>query len=330
MSEKKQTTALVESKESTNTMSLADIEKVSGYLMNSIMKPAHFKTKNDAVIAAITGRDLGMGVTQSWNGLYVIKGKVGLNYTTMLALIKRDIKGFRHKIIERSEKKASIKIWNNYKEEPDWFDIVEYTVEDAMKTPEYKSNPNYRHRLKNQLMARCISTMARTYYPEVIQGLYTPEEIMYFDDLNDKPESKPISAVLEIPKEEVDSMSKLEKDLYERKKAYALAKKDNPELTLNQFLKDFNNKDNVKIPKENVVIDVIPEPICKDDDSQLVLYQKFVNMGYTKSVDHFITKIIPTIDLSIKGDFGDKGLPKSVSFEQYALDWANIKKMNEI
>ena len=148
-----------------------------------------------------------MGITQSWNGIHVVNGRAALGAATMLGLIKRDVSTFKYKIILRTNTHAKIKVWDDYKGDPKWFEEFEYTWDDAVKSG--KSNEtNYQRYPKQMLWARVVSNMARTLYPEVIMGLYTPEEVQFFDD-------GPKSSAIEVTPEPEKDIEEVKEELEE-------------------------------------------------------------------------------------------------------------------
>lgn len=130
------------------------------------------KNPADLLVIILTGTELGLAPMQAVRGIHIIKGKPTLAADTMAALVKRrrDIcESFR---IERSDEKECVIQTKRTGEEPE---THSYTIEDA-KTAKLLSKENWQLHPKAMLRARCIANVCRAVYPDLILGLYDPEE----------------------------------------------------------------------------------------------------------------------------------------------------------
>jgi hypothetical protein len=99
----------------------------------------------------------------------VVKGKLSMKADAMLAGFRE--RGGKHFVIERSAKRAAARFVY------DGNDVTEeYTIEDARREG-LAGSPQYQLRPKNMLWARLVSNTVRFLAPEVVHGLYTPEEV---------------------------------------------------------------------------------------------------------------------------------------------------------
>jgi hypothetical protein len=109
-------------------------------------------------------------------------GELSMRADAMLADF-RSLKGGKHKIVERSEKRAAVELTIDGQTE-----AFSFTWEDALKEPfiyakDGKIKKNYATpRTRMQLLwARVVSDGVRAMAPEICAGTYTPEEIEDFD-----------------------------------------------------------------------------------------------------------------------------------------------------
>ena len=129
-----------------------------------------------------TGTDLGLSKSASLRLIYVSqKGHIGLFAQGMLALIKYYCPTFRLQIIHHNADVCKIKVWEDYKEDKEFFHIFEYTQKD-IKTAGLNNREVHTKYPRQLLWARNISEMARCIYPHIINGMYVPEEVDFFEE----------------------------------------------------------------------------------------------------------------------------------------------------
>ena len=149
----------------------------SGFLPKAITTPAQ------AVAVILTGRELGLGIMESLRGIYIIENKPSVSPQLMLSLI------YNSGVIE------DLKI----NSQPTFCEVegnrkgmslikVRFTEEDA-KDLGLLFRDNWKRQKQNMLRWRAISAWARLVCPDVIGGLYTPEELESSDDIVGKDES---------------------------------------------------------------------------------------------------------------------------------------------
>ena len=134
--------------------------------------PAHLKTKGAIAAVILAGRELGLPPMVSLRSLFLIEGKVGLYADVQLGLMAA---------------RAGVK-WKWIKQGHDGIAELEitrpgnaphtqrYTIEDAQRAglagkPTWKAHPSA------MLRARCVSAAAKTCAPDVLNGVYTPDEL---------------------------------------------------------------------------------------------------------------------------------------------------------
>jgi hypothetical protein len=138
----------------------------SGVLGRAVQKP-------EAALAVImAGRELGLTAMQSLRSLHVIEGKVTLSSDAMLALIKRSPACKRFALVESTAKLAT------YETERvgEGVTRMTFTIDEA-KTAGLTSKDNWTKYPAAMLRARCIASLARAVYPDVLMGVYEEDEI---------------------------------------------------------------------------------------------------------------------------------------------------------
>lgn len=126
-------------------------------------------------IVALTCHQEGIPVLDFPKKYHIIQGRLSMRSDAMLAEFR--IRGGRYKIVEASVNKAELLVtWEGTTS------TFSYTMEDGRRTGDAmegnKLKYNWEHRPESMLWARCVSRMVRMLCPEVVAGVYTPEEIM--------------------------------------------------------------------------------------------------------------------------------------------------------
>jgi hypothetical protein len=102
---------------------------------------------------------------------HIVDGKLSMRADAMLARFREA--GGKVKW-EQFDDKAAVGAWSIDGNET----RISYTIEEAQKADLTTSkNPNWKRRPDAMLRARCISKAVRMLAPEVVAGVYTPEEI---------------------------------------------------------------------------------------------------------------------------------------------------------
>jgi hypothetical protein len=131
------------------------------------------ETPEQALMLAMTGRDLGLSYSQSLRAFHVIKGKPSLSADGMVAvcLQHRDVcEYFRPVRVTDTEA-----VWVTKRVGADPIEYT-FTMEDA-KAAGLTSSDMYRKHPKRMLSARCKSFLARDVYTELLLGLYDEDEV---------------------------------------------------------------------------------------------------------------------------------------------------------
>lgn len=152
-------------------MTVADVLVKSGFLPESVKTPAQ------AAAIMIAGRELGFSVMQSFRCIYIVKGKPAMSAQSMGAKIKAA--GHYYHVDELSNERCQITFRRTGSPAPY---THTFTMDDA-KAAGLAGSDTWRKYPKAMLYSRCMSAGARIEMPDVIEGMYTPEELADPDTL---------------------------------------------------------------------------------------------------------------------------------------------------
>jgi hypothetical protein len=148
--------------------------------------PTHYKTSGEVAAAIIAGRELGLPPMLALRSLYVINGKVGLDASLQLALMKRA--GIKHRwLADGSDRqRACLRLEHN----GEWHEQA-FTYQEAEAMGLLK-NAVWRTSTAAMLRARCVSAAGKAFCPDIVTGVYVEDEI---DNMatNDNTYSTPLS-----------------------------------------------------------------------------------------------------------------------------------------
>jgi hypothetical protein len=132
-------------------------------------------TTEKAMVVLMAGLDLGISPSVAIRTIPVIKNRPSPSAQVLLAVMKnrRDICLY-FICIESDENHA---IFETHRVGDPMPQKCTYTMDDAKKAGFYEKNPNYKSQPKIMLQWRCVTILGRTVYPDIINGLYTPDEV---------------------------------------------------------------------------------------------------------------------------------------------------------
>lgn len=155
-------------------MQQASVLVRSGFLPDSI------KTAEQAVAIVLTGEELGIPKMLALRSINIIKGKPTLSADLMASLIHRAIDAHGDGLFDvqpPTPQSCTVRFRRWGKKETKEFT---FTIEDAQRAG-LTNNANYKLHPGAMLRARATSNAARMEFPDVINGLYTPDEISEHD-----------------------------------------------------------------------------------------------------------------------------------------------------
>ena len=148
-----------------------DALALAKHLLKSNMLPTAIRTPEAALVIILTARELGIGPMMGFQKINVIQGKPTIAPELMLALARRqglleDMK------IENDGTKCAVTI----KRKGNSAATVTFSLADA-EAQGLAGKDNWRRMPAIMLQWRAVSAACRIVFPDVIGGLYTPEEL---------------------------------------------------------------------------------------------------------------------------------------------------------
>jgi len=127
----------------------------------------------DALIVLMAGRELGFAPMQSLRMLSVIKGKVTLSADATVALVRKSGECVEWRCIETTPTRATYTTKRKGDTEPT---VLTWTIEQAQRAG-LTGGQGWRSYPEAMLRARCASALARIVYPDLVAGIYDPDEL---------------------------------------------------------------------------------------------------------------------------------------------------------
>jgi len=135
--------------------------------------PESIKTAEQAMAIMLTGKELGIPPMQALRGVHVIKGTPSIRPELMLALCVQRIRGFKYHFGLCDDKSATFICSRPEMSEPF---ISTFTLEDA-KRAQLTANPSWSKYPANMLRWRAVGNALHIVAPDVLVGIYTPDEL---------------------------------------------------------------------------------------------------------------------------------------------------------
>lgn len=129
-----------------------------------------------AMICLQHGAELGLGPAASIAGLYVVRGRIGMEASLARSLIRRH-RDYDYRVGESTDKVCTMQIYHH--RDP-LRPVVSFTSEDAKKAGllDGKNKATYSRWMKDMLFHRCTMRAARMHCPDVFLGnCYTKDEL---------------------------------------------------------------------------------------------------------------------------------------------------------
>lgn len=149
-----------------------ELRRLAGDVVKSGLAPDSVRKAEDAMIILMSGAELGLTAMQSLRSIHVIKGRPNLSADLMVALVRRSSICEYFKLVELTNTRC---VYQTKRVDGDEINY-EFTWEDA-KRARLTNRDIWKKYPKNMLRARCASSLARAEYPELLTGVYDPDEL---------------------------------------------------------------------------------------------------------------------------------------------------------
>lgn len=159
--------------------SIGEAMRLAGLLVASRLIPKSITTPEAAFVVMATGRELGLTTMQSFRTIHVIDGKPSLSADLILGLVKTSTNVCSYFVlVESTDQIAKYKTQRIGEPSPT---EMAFSIADAKKAG-IADKDNWRKYPAAMLRARAITQLARAVYPDIVMGLYDPDELRVPDD----------------------------------------------------------------------------------------------------------------------------------------------------
>lgn len=133
------------------------------------------KTQSQALLLMMAGKDLGLSYTQSLRAFHVIEGRPALSADGMVAVClgRRDVCQY-FRTVESDDRHAMVETHRVGDPAPR---RTAFTFEEAQRAGLVKEKGNWAKYPGRMCLARARSFLARDVYPDLLMGLYDPDEL---------------------------------------------------------------------------------------------------------------------------------------------------------
>lgn len=139
----------------------------------SRLLPRGLSTPEAVVATIITGAELGLSPMQAIRSIHIIDGKPTMSSDLMVAMVKRHEACKFFRLVESSGQVATYETQRAGDPEPT---RMSFSIEEA-KAAGLASKDVWKKFAAAMLRARCASSLARTVYPDLVMGIYDPDEV---------------------------------------------------------------------------------------------------------------------------------------------------------
>ena len=159
--------------------SMNDAIRLAQRMFDSRMFSA-YGTPQAVLSTMLLGRELGMPAMAALRSVHIIEGKHSLSADLMVALVLKSGLAEYFQLIESTDEICTFETHRKGSPRPT---RLSYTIEQAKQAgllapPRPGKQPGNWHKIAKQMLrARCKSELARLEYPDLLAGLYTPDEL---------------------------------------------------------------------------------------------------------------------------------------------------------
>jgi hypothetical protein len=153
--------------------SIQDALWLAKVLVQSRLLPRAVSTPEQAFTIILAGKELGLSAMQSLRAVHVIEGKPTLAADLQVALVKRSPTCRYFRMVKSDDKAAVYETQRDGDPEPT---RLAFTIEEAQRA-KLTGKDNWMKYPAAMLRARCASALARIVYPELVMGVYDPDEL---------------------------------------------------------------------------------------------------------------------------------------------------------
>jgi hypothetical protein len=148
---------------------------VADAIIRGNFAPSGCKSPADVVMVLMTGTELGLSHAQALRSMYMISGKPVVASDALAGAIQKHCERFGGyiRVIEQTNERCTVEFMRHNDPEPRQ---LSWTIDDA-KRAGLLVKDNWKNYPADMLKARAIARAARTGWPDVLGGVYDPDEI---------------------------------------------------------------------------------------------------------------------------------------------------------
>jgi hypothetical protein len=161
---------MTDSTDSLALRTLDDVERLARLSAGSGLTA--FRRPEAAAVILLTGRELGLSPMASLRGIYEVSGRPVLAADLMVAIVRRSGLCASWRVVASTTTECTIETRREGEPEPE---RCTWTLEDARRAG--CGGGTWQKFPRQMLSHRCAAELARRVYPDVLLGLYTPEEM---------------------------------------------------------------------------------------------------------------------------------------------------------
>ena len=128
----------------------------------------------EAAVILLTGRELGLAPMQSLRGIHVVQGRPVLSADLMVAIVRRSGLCASWRTVESTPEVCTIETRREGESDST---RKTWTMADASRAGLTAKGGNWKAYPTQMLRHRCAADLAREVYPDVVLGLYDPDEL---------------------------------------------------------------------------------------------------------------------------------------------------------
>jgi len=162
---------------------------VSKLLVSSRLLPRSITAPEAAFAVIVTGRELGLSAMQALRAIHIVEGKPTLSADLMVALVKRSEACLFFRLVESSAAVATYEAHRRGEPSPT---RLSFSMDEA-KAAGVTGKDNWRKYPAAMLRARCAAALARAVFPDLVLGVYDPDELAPTVDVTPAPAPAPIT-----------------------------------------------------------------------------------------------------------------------------------------
>jgi hypothetical protein len=134
--------------------------------------PKAINTPEKAITLMLAGRELGLGPMQAIRSLHIIDGKPVMSADLMAGLVHRKLPGALLRVSETTNTRCTVEAGRPGQEAT----RITFSLDDA-KAAGLLGKDNWRKYPRAMLRARCLAEAVRAVFPDVLLGVYDPDEL---------------------------------------------------------------------------------------------------------------------------------------------------------